>query len=59
VLGALSVTSRTDRHSLDDLAALAPELQATAAAIARDAGDWRFPEPDPTPTARDDASCPA
>lgn len=59
VLGALSVTSLTDRHSLDDLAALAPELQATAAAIARDAGDWRFPEPEQPATARDDASCPA
>jgi IclR family transcriptional regulator, KDG regulon repressor len=59
VLGALSVTSLTDRHSLEELTGLAPELKATAAAIARDAGDWRFPEPEQPATARDDASCPA
>lgn len=39
-LGALSVTSSTYRHTLDDLAALAPDLQATAAAIARELQPW-------------------
>ncbi|MGB0497129.1 MAG: IclR family transcriptional regulator [Rubricella sp.] len=42
-IGALSVTSSTLRESLDDLATLAPELIATAAAIAADTADWTFP----------------
>lgn len=36
-LGAISVTSSTMRHTLEDLEAFAPALRATAAAIARDA----------------------
>jgi IclR family transcriptional regulator, KDG regulon repressor len=43
-LGALSVTSSTDRHSLEDLAALAPELTQTASHIAGEAASWLFPE---------------
>ena len=42
-LGALSVTSSTMRHSLDDLAGYAPELRRTAAAIAAEAQPWAFP----------------
>ena len=44
VLGGLSVTTATNRKSLDDLARLAPELQATAASIADEAQNWRFPD---------------
>lgn len=43
-LGALSVTSTTTRMSLDKLDTLAPEIQATARAIAADAEDWAFPQ---------------
>jgi DNA-binding IclR family transcriptional regulator len=43
VLAALSVTSSTERHDLAALAALAPALRASAAAIARDAEAWLFP----------------
>lgn len=57
-IGALSITSSTDRHGLDDLAAFAPELRATAASIARDAADWRFPEPPRVQPAKEDAPCP-
>ncbi|MXU64108.1 IclR family transcriptional regulator [Oceanomicrobium pacificus] len=42
-LGALSVTTTTLRHSLDDLEALAPDLKACATAIARDADPWVSP----------------
>ncbi|MEO0989396.1 MAG: IclR family transcriptional regulator [Pseudomonadota bacterium] len=44
VLGALSVTGSTLRMSLDSLEHHAPRLKAAAAAIARDAETWRFPE---------------
>lgn len=44
VIGALSVTTTTARNSLDDMTALAPQVTATAAAIAADAESWRFPE---------------
>lgn len=43
-LGALSLTSTTARHSLEDLAALAPELRAAAAAIADAAEPWSLPQ---------------
>lgn len=42
-LGALSVTSSTLRHALADLEAFAPELRATAAAIAAEAAAYTFP----------------
>ena len=42
-IGAISVTSSTLRHGLDDLAALAPRLGETAAAIAREAAAFTFP----------------
>lgn len=42
-LGALSVTSSTLRHGLADLEAFAPQLRATAAAIAREAAAFTFP----------------
>lgn len=57
-VGALSITSSTDRHGLDDLAGFAPELRATAAAIAGDAADWRFPELPRVQPAKEDAPCP-
>jgi DNA-binding IclR family transcriptional regulator len=44
VLGALSVTSSTQRMTLDELESLVPHLARTATAIAADAQDWRFPE---------------
>jgi len=43
-LGALSITSTTQRTDLAGLAALAPDLQTTARAIATDAEAWAFPE---------------
>lgn len=42
-LGAMSITSSTLRHSLDDLRGWATDLSATAAAIAADTGEWRSP----------------
>jgi DNA-binding IclR family transcriptional regulator len=44
VLGALSVTSSTERTSLEKLDALLPRVQRAAAAIAAEAQDWRFPD---------------
>ncbi|MEP4197808.1 MAG: IclR family transcriptional regulator [Aliishimia sp.] len=44
MLGALSVTGQTSRTSLGKLEMLAPQLQATASAIAEDAATWRFPD---------------
>jgi IclR family KDG regulon transcriptional repressor len=44
ILGALSVTSTTTRLTLSDLESLAPKLKQTAAHIASEAHDWRFPE---------------
>ncbi|MEO1680496.1 MAG: IclR family transcriptional regulator [Pseudomonadota bacterium] len=44
VLGALSVTSSTERTDLAGLAALAPDLKDTAAGIAAATENWRFPE---------------
>ncbi|QPH55269.1 IclR family transcriptional regulator [Pontivivens ytuae] len=42
-IGAMSVTSSTLRHSLDDLAQLAPALKTTAAAISREAAGLSLP----------------
>jgi DNA-binding IclR family transcriptional regulator len=44
ILGALSVTSSTERMSLKDLERHAPRIRATADAIAAEAQDWRFPD---------------
>ena len=44
VLGALSVTSSTSRTNLAGLERLAPQIRDTAAAIARDAESWAFPD---------------
>jgi IclR family transcriptional regulator, KDG regulon repressor len=44
VIGALSVTSTMARTNLTALEALAPDIQHTAALIAGEARDWRFPE---------------
>lgn len=44
VLGALSVTSTTSRTNLAGLESYVPILQQTAAAIARDAQSWSFPD---------------
>ena len=44
VLGGLSVTSTTTRHSLDSLSELVPEMKAAVSRIAEDAESWRFPD---------------
>ncbi len=43
-LGALSLTSSTNRTTLDQIESLAGQLQETARKIARDAESWRFPD---------------
>ncbi len=43
-LGALSVTSSTDRHTLASLERLVPRIKEAANAIAGDAHHWRFPD---------------
>lgn len=45
LLGALSVTSTTERRRPEEMAALVPQVQRTAAEIAAEAEAWRFPEP--------------
>lgn len=44
VLGALSVTSTTNRMNLEGLEAYVPILKDTAKKIARDAQNWSFPD---------------
>ena len=44
VMGALSITTSTDRRSLEDLATLKPRMIATAARIAEAASAWQFPD---------------
>ncbi len=44
VLGALSVTSTTQRTGLSGLERLVPEIRPTVARIAEDAETWRFPD---------------
>ncbi|MEM9576614.1 MAG: IclR family transcriptional regulator [Pseudomonadota bacterium] len=44
MLGALSITGSTQDITLKELERLAPQLARTAAAIAMDAQDWRFPD---------------
>lgn len=44
VMGGLSVTSTTARHSLERLGAFAPQIAQTATRIAQDAESWRFPD---------------
>lgn len=44
VLGALSVTTSTDRKTLAELQALVPVIRDTAKDIAEDAEAWRFPD---------------
>ena len=44
VLGALSVTGPTSRHTIEQLETWAPRLTTAASNIARDAQDWRFPD---------------
>ncbi|MEL7301872.1 MAG: IclR family transcriptional regulator [Pseudomonadota bacterium] len=48
MLGALSVTSSTARTDLSALERHAPALREAAQAIAEDAAQWRFPEPQST-----------
>lgn len=43
VLGALSVTSTTQRTNLAALERLVPDIRAAASAIAEEAGAWHFP----------------
>ncbi len=58
-LGGLSVTSTTKRHRLDELGAYAPDLAAAAAAIARDAEAWLFPDAPKSEPQKEAAPCPA
>ena len=44
VLGAVSVTSSTERTSLTGLDAHLPRIHAAVSSIAREAQDWRFPD---------------
>ena len=44
VMGGVSVTSTTARHTPVTLSALVPRIQRTVDAIAKEAQDWRFPE---------------
>ncbi|MEM9318885.1 MAG: IclR family transcriptional regulator [Pseudomonadota bacterium] len=44
VLGAISVTSSTDRTTLTQLEAYLPQITATSEAIAAEASSWRFPD---------------
>tara|TARA_R110002124_G_scaffold141308_5_gene305797 strand:- start:662 stop:1462 length:801 start_codon:yes stop_codon:yes gene_type:complete len=44
VVGGLSVTSTTTRHSLGALEAMKPALIGAATHIGKDAADWLFPE---------------
>lgn len=44
VLGALSITTSTQRNTLEGLAAFRPALNATAQKIADAAASWQFPE---------------
>ncbi|MGR3468756.1 MAG: IclR family transcriptional regulator [Shimia sp.] len=57
-LGALSVTSSTDRHSLASLEAFRAPLAAAAIAIGADAAAWRFPDTRQQPPARKERPCP-
>jgi IclR family KDG regulon transcriptional repressor len=44
MLGALSVTTSTERNAMPALEALVPEIRETAAAIAAEAEAWAFPD---------------
>lgn len=44
VLGGLSLTSTTERHSLESLEAHLPDIKTTVSRIAEDAEAWRFPD---------------
>ena len=44
VMGGLSVTSTTSRHSLETLAKIVPDIKTTVGRIAEDAENWRFPD---------------
>jgi len=52
LLGALSVTSTTERTKLAGLESFEPVLRATAAKIARDAANWSFPDYNPKEATR-------
>ncbi|PRX35292.1 transcriptional regulator, IclR family [Meinhardsimonia xiamenensis] len=43
VIGGVSITTSTARRSLEELAALRPDLEETARAIGADAAHWQFP----------------
>lgn len=58
VIGALSVTSSTERSQLADLAAVAPDLRAAAAAIAAEASSWQFPTAHPPEPRQETTECP-
>ncbi|QBY01583.1 IclR family transcriptional regulator [Rhodophyticola sp. CCM32] len=48
IMGALSVTSSTERTSLDALERHVPVIKRTAKSIAEEAQSWRFPDADNT-----------
>lgn len=58
MIGAVSVTSTTERRRLDELAALAPDLRTTAAAIAAEAEFWQFPTALPPEPRQETTACP-
>lgn len=58
MIGAVSVTSTTERRRLDELAALAPDLRTTAAAIAAEAESWQFPTALPPEPRQETTACP-
>ncbi len=44
VMGGLSITTDTERHSLSELEALVPQMKEAVSRIAEDAESWRFPD---------------
>jgi IclR family KDG regulon transcriptional repressor len=47
VIGAISITTSTDHHTLDDLRVFQPDLVATAKQIGDAASAWQFPAVNP------------
>mgnify|MGYP002382150745 CR=1 FL=1 len=58
VIGAVSLTSTTERRRLEELAALAPDVRAAAAAIAAEAESWQFPTALPPEPRQETTACP-
>ncbi len=58
LLGGIGVHAGDRRTDLEKLKGHIPDMQQAAAAIARDAAEWRFPDRNATWDARGDISCP-